>query len=55
VRGRAINISINTSQIFVNKKSSIAKKYFGVHGLDRKKAGLKQVRTAKKNRSSLLL
>ncbi len=54
IRGRTINISINTSHIFVNKKSSIAKKYFGVHGLDRKKTRLKRVRIAEKNHSSLL-
>ena len=32
----------------------IAKKYYLFHGLDRKKAGLKRVRIAKKNHSSLL-
>ena len=32
----------------------IAKKYFSFHGLDRKKAGLKRVRIAKKIHSSLL-
>lgn len=32
----------------------IAKKYFCFHGLDRKKVGLKRVRIAKKNHSSLL-
>jgi hypothetical protein len=32
----------------------IAKKYFCFHGLDRKRVGLKRVRIAKKNHSSLL-
>ena len=38
-----------------SKKMPIAKKYFCFHGLDRKKVGLKRVRIAKKNHSSLLL
>jgi len=37
-----------------SKKMPIAKKYFCFHGLDRKKVGLKRVRIAKKNHSSLL-
>jgi len=39
----------------VNKKILIAKKYFLFQGLDRKKAGLKRVRIAKKIHSSLLV
>jgi len=38
----------------VKKKMPIAKKYFLFHGLNRKKAGLKRVRIAKKIHSSLL-
>ena len=38
----------------VKKKMLIAKKYFLLHGLNTKKAGLKRVRIAKKIHSSLL-
>ena len=38
----------------VNPKMHIAKKYISFHELDRKKAGLKRVRSAKKIHSSLL-